>query len=242
LLISLCAGVLHVGAPSGPEVTLRLHLNVKTNNCMEPGIGFSDPQCSGKGKCITQSSVVMISDHNKCYLFSYFLFLENWKASITTLDLCYCFSFQSAFRFVCFLSRVSVNICWCVFKCESQDTFYCQCDDGYSGIFCEEFDACHLKPCENNGTCTDLRQRDEGQNYSCTCQPGVWACVCFSHSQKLCREMKDKTTPVPASQVCERVCVFQSFSETVQRDERQNYSCTCQPGVWACVCVSVILR
>ncbi len=85
-------------------------------------------------------------------------------------------------------------------------------------------------------------QRDEGQNYTCTCQPGVWACVCFSHSQKLCREMKDKTTAVPASQVCERVCVFQSFSETVQRDEGQNYSCTCQPGVWACVCVSVILR
>ncbi len=77
--------------------------------------------------------------------------------------------------------------------------------------------------------------RDEGQNYSCTCQPGVWACVCvcFSHSQKLCREMKDKTTAVPASQVCECVCVSQSFSETVQRDEGQNYSCTCQPGVWA---------
>ncbi|XP_016347091.1 delta and Notch-like epidermal growth factor-related receptor [Sinocyclocheilus anshuiensis] len=109
--------VLHIGAPSGPEVTLRLHLNVKTNNCMEPGIGFSDPQCSGKGKCITQSSV---------------------------------------------------------------DTFYCQCDDGYSGIYCEEFDACHLKPCENNGTCTDLRQRDEGQNYTCTCQPGFEGDRCQS--------------------------------------------------------------
>uniref|UniRef100_A0A8C1MTT8 Delta/notch-like EGF repeat containing n=1 Tax=Cyprinus carpio TaxID=7962 RepID=A0A8C1MTT8_CYPCA len=110
-------GVLHVGSPSGPEVTLRLHLNVKTNNCVEPGSGFSDPQCSGKGKCITHSSV---------------------------------------------------------------DTFYCQCDDGYSGIFCEEFDACHLKPCENNGTCADLRQRDEGQNYTCTCQPGFEGDRCQS--------------------------------------------------------------
>uniref|UniRef100_A0A8C1XED7 Delta/notch-like EGF repeat containing n=1 Tax=Cyprinus carpio TaxID=7962 RepID=A0A8C1XED7_CYPCA len=109
--------VLHVGSPSGPEVTLRLHLNVKTNNCVEPGSGFSDPQCSGKGKCITHSSV---------------------------------------------------------------DTFYCQCDDGYSGIFCEEFDACHLKPCENNGTCADLRQRDEGQNYTCTCQPGFEGDRCQS--------------------------------------------------------------
>ncbi|RXN20906.1 delta and Notch-like epidermal growth factor-related receptor [Labeo rohita] len=60
------------------------------------------------------------------------------------------------------------------------DTFYCQCDDGYSGIFCEEFDACHLKPCENNGTCTDLRQRDEGQNYTCTCQPGFEGDRCQS--------------------------------------------------------------
>uniref|UniRef100_A0A8C2DUE4 Delta/notch-like EGF repeat containing n=1 Tax=Cyprinus carpio TaxID=7962 RepID=A0A8C2DUE4_CYPCA len=117
LFLSLHVGVLHVGSPSGPEVTLRLHLNVKTNNCVEPGSGFSDPQCSGKGKCITHSSV---------------------------------------------------------------DTFYCQCDDGYSGIFCEEFDACHLKPCENNGTCADLRQRDEGQNYTCTCQPGFEGDRCQS--------------------------------------------------------------
>jgi len=64
LCCSRLLGVLHVGTPSGPEVTLRLHLMVKTNNCIEPGSGFSDPQCSGKGKCITQSSVVMTSYQN----------------------------------------------------------------------------------------------------------------------------------------------------------------------------------
>ncbi|XP_066540529.1 delta and Notch-like epidermal growth factor-related receptor isoform X2 [Hoplias malabaricus] len=95
--------------PSGQEVTVRLKLMVKASSCMAPGSGFSDPQCTGKGKCITQLTAT---------------------------------------------------------------TFYCQCEEGYSGIFCEEFDACHSKPCENNGTCTDWRQGEEGHNYTCTCPPG----------------------------------------------------------------------
>ncbi len=51
-------GVLRVGAPTAPEVTLRLNLTVKASSCVEPGSSFSDPQCSGKGKCITQPSEV----------------------------------------------------------------------------------------------------------------------------------------------------------------------------------------
>ncbi|KAI4815759.1 hypothetical protein KUCAC02_005886, partial [Chaenocephalus aceratus] len=85
--------VLRVGTPTAPEVTLRLNLTVKASSCVEPGSSFSDPQCSGKGKCITQPS---------------------------------------------------------------ESTFFCECEDGYTGIFCEEFDACHRRPCRNNGTCTDV--------------------------------------------------------------------------------------
>ncbi|XP_031429650.1 delta and Notch-like epidermal growth factor-related receptor isoform X1 [Clupea harengus] len=102
-------GVLRLGTPEGPEVALRLHITRKASSCVEPGSSFSDPQCSGKGKCITQPSV---------------------------------------------------------------DTFYCECDDGFTGIFCEEYDACHHKPCENNGTCADLRQGGQGRNFTCSCQPG----------------------------------------------------------------------
>uniref|UniRef100_A0AAY4C9Q3 EGF-like domain-containing protein n=1 Tax=Denticeps clupeoides TaxID=299321 RepID=A0AAY4C9Q3_9TELE len=101
--------VLHLGTPDSPEVTLRLHITRKASSCVEPGSSFSDPQCSGKGKCITQPSV---------------------------------------------------------------ETFYCECEEGFSGIFCEEFDACHLKPCENNGTCSDLRQGVDGHNFTCVCPPG----------------------------------------------------------------------
>uniref|UniRef100_A0A667WU45 Delta/notch-like EGF repeat containing n=1 Tax=Myripristis murdjan TaxID=586833 RepID=A0A667WU45_9TELE len=101
--------VVRVGSPTAPEVTLRLNLTVKASSCVEPGSRFSDPQCSGKGKCITQPS---------------------------------------------------------------ESTFFCECEDGYTGIFCEEFDACHHRPCHNNGTCTDIRQGDEGRNFTCTCPPG----------------------------------------------------------------------
>ncbi|XP_061575157.1 delta and Notch-like epidermal growth factor-related receptor isoform X2 [Cololabis saira] len=101
--------VMRVGAPTAPEVILRLNLTVKASSCVEPGSSFSDPQCSGKGKCITQPS---------------------------------------------------------------ESTFFCECDDSYTGIFCEEFDACHRRPCRNNGTCTDVRQGGEGHNFTCTCQPG----------------------------------------------------------------------
>lgn len=51
-------GVMRVGAPTAPEVTLRLNLTVKASSCVEPGSSFSDPQCSGKGKCVTQPSEV----------------------------------------------------------------------------------------------------------------------------------------------------------------------------------------
>ncbi|KAJ8368140.1 hypothetical protein SKAU_G00081680 [Synaphobranchus kaupii] len=102
-------GFLRSGAPGVSEVLLRLHLTVKASSCVEPGSRFSDPQCSGGGRCVTQPT---------------------------------------------------------------KSTFYCECEEGYSGIFCEEFDACHLKPCENGATCSDLRQGDEGRNFTCTCPPG----------------------------------------------------------------------
>ncbi|XP_063060560.1 delta and Notch-like epidermal growth factor-related receptor [Engraulis encrasicolus] len=101
--------VLRMGTPDGPEVALRLHVTRKASSCVEPGSSFSDPQCSGKGKCITQPTV---------------------------------------------------------------DTFYCECDDGFNGIFCEEYDACHHKPCENNATCTDARQGGQGRNFTCSCPTG----------------------------------------------------------------------
>ena len=55
-----------------------------------------------------------------------------------------------------------------------QSTFFCECEDGYTGSFCEEFDACHCRPCSNNGTCTDIRQGLDGRDFTCTCPIGVF--------------------------------------------------------------------
>lgn len=70
---------------------------------------------------------------------------------------------------------------YCVLVYVLQSTFFCECEDGYTGIFCEEFDACHHRPCRNNGTCTDVRQGGEGRNFTCSCPAG--ACVqCVFHT------------------------------------------------------------
>uniref|UniRef100_H2T135 Delta/notch-like EGF repeat containing n=1 Tax=Takifugu rubripes TaxID=31033 RepID=H2T135_TAKRU len=66
-------------------------------------------------------------------------------------------------------------------KCVTEPTkssFFCECEDGYTGSFCEEFDACHSRPCSHNGTCTDIKQGVDGRNFTCTCTPGVF---CMGH-------------------------------------------------------------
>ncbi|OWK12775.1 PID1 [Cervus elaphus hippelaphus] len=48
-------------------------------------------------------------------------------------------------------------------------TFSCNCDDPYTGTFCEEFDACQKKPCQNNASCLDAKQKQDGGNFTCVC-------------------------------------------------------------------------
>ncbi|XP_040286940.1 delta and Notch-like epidermal growth factor-related receptor [Bufo bufo] len=65
----------------------------------------------------------------------------------------------------------------CVTRKE-EDTYFCHCDAGYVGSYCEEYDACHSKPCLNNGTCSDLPQKHDGKNATCTCLPGYTGGYC----------------------------------------------------------------
>ncbi|KAK3548001.1 hypothetical protein QTP70_001661 [Hemibagrus guttatus] len=177
--------VLRIGTPSGLEVTLRLQFTVKSTSCMEPGSNFSDPQCTGRGKCITQSSV---------------------------------------------------------------STFYCQCDVGYSGIFCEEFDACYTNPCENNGTCSDITQRHERHDYTCTCLPGYHGLYCeeeyneclsapcqnFATCRDLINAYECLCTPQYTGRHCE---IYQDPCAKLQcqnggqcERRRSNATCVCAPG------------
>ncbi|XP_044277379.1 protein eyes shut homolog [Varanus komodoensis] len=52
-------------------------------------------------------------------------------------------------------------------------TYTCHCNQPYSGHFCQEFDMCSTKPCDNNASCIDKREKGEtaGDSYECICSP-----------------------------------------------------------------------
>uniref|UniRef100_A0A669PU99 Delta/notch like EGF repeat containing n=1 Tax=Phasianus colchicus TaxID=9054 RepID=A0A669PU99_PHACC len=67
----------------------------------------------------------------------------------------------------------------CITK-PDEATFFCECEDEYWGPLCEEFDACQSQPCQNNATCTDLAQKHNGNNFTCSCLPGYTGELCQS--------------------------------------------------------------
>lgn len=198
-------GVLRLGTPTGLEVTLRLQITRKASSCVEPGSSFSDPQCSGRGKCITQPSM---------------------------------------------------------------DTFYCECDDGFAGIFCGEYDACQHKPCQNNGTCSDLRQGALGRNFTCACPPGFDGdrcqalvdhcmsqpcrngascssslegphCYCPEGYQgSLCELKMDPCSPSPCHN--NGTCQSQPHSQSPGSPSVPGFTCTCPPGFTGPICAQLV--
>ncbi|KAM4042587.1 LOW QUALITY PROTEIN: delta and Notch-like epidermal growth factor-related receptor [Anomaloglossus baeobatrachus] len=76
----------------------------------------------------------------------------------------------------------------CVTK-KKKDTYSCLCNPGYIGSYCEEYDACHSHPCQNNATCSDLPQRHNGKNATCSCLPG--------YTGEYCEVLVDHCSPQP---------------------------------------------
>ncbi|XP_044097709.1 delta and Notch-like epidermal growth factor-related receptor isoform X1 [Neovison vison] len=62
----------------------------------------------------------------------------------------------------------------------SEATFSCTCEDQYVGTFCEEFDACQRKPCQNNASCVDANEKQDGSNFTCVCLAGYTGELCQS--------------------------------------------------------------
>lgn len=67
-----------------------------------------------------------------------------------------------------------------------QATFSCSCDDQYVGTYCEEFDACQREPCQNNASCIDANEKQDGSNFTCVCLAGMIS-IDNSYYLSLCR-------------------------------------------------------
>ena len=52
-----------------------------------------------------------------------------------------------------------------------EEKYSCQCE-GYTGKYCEEYDACYHKPCKNNGSCEDVIEGQIGTSFTCNCTEG----------------------------------------------------------------------
>lgn len=50
-------------------------------------------------------------------------------------------------------------------------TYNCHCETPFSGKYCQEVDACSYKPCKNNGSCINKREKWNEQGYECICPP-----------------------------------------------------------------------
>ena len=60
------------------------------------------------------------------------------------------------------------------------NAFNCECKDGWEGLNCtEDVNDCLIKPCENDGTCTDI-----GTNaFNCACQNGWEGTTCTNQTK-----------------------------------------------------------
>uniref|UniRef100_A0A8C5WAU3 Delta/notch like EGF repeat containing n=1 Tax=Leptobrachium leishanense TaxID=445787 RepID=A0A8C5WAU3_9ANUR len=104
-------------------------------------------------------------------------------------------------------NRVERSECFgkgsCVTK-RTEDTYSCRCDAGYTGAYCEEYDACHDYPCHNNATCTDISQGHNVKNATCTCLPG--------YTGDTCESMVDHCSPQPCRNGATCVTSLNGFS------------------------------
>ncbi|KAM5256517.1 protein eyes shut homolog [Ctenodactylus gundi] len=69
---------------------------------------------------------------------------------------------------------VSSDFCSGHGKCLSNvwsKAYSCCCQPSYSGKYCQELDMCYDRPCLNNGSCTNIKEKWSQRGYECVCSP-----------------------------------------------------------------------
>ncbi|KAG8135986.1 hypothetical protein E2320_008961, partial [Naja naja] len=132
----------------------------------------------------------------------------------------------------------------------SEATFFCDCDNEYLGVFCEEFNACQSNPCQSNGTCMDMAEKHVGKNFSCTCLPGYTGGMCQSEIDYCIQQpCKNGGTCYSSSSgfncQCPEDKVDYCASFPCQNNgtcytDRVSYSCSCSPGFTGPTCAHLI--
>uniref|UniRef100_A0A8D2ARI3 EGF-like domain-containing protein n=1 Tax=Sciurus vulgaris TaxID=55149 RepID=A0A8D2ARI3_SCIVU len=59
-------------------------------------------------------------------------------------------------------------------KCLSEvwkKTYSCHCQAPFHGKYCQELDTCYLRPCKNNGSCINKKEKWGKEGYKCICHP-----------------------------------------------------------------------
>uniref|UniRef100_A0A670YWU7 Delta/notch like EGF repeat containing n=1 Tax=Pseudonaja textilis TaxID=8673 RepID=A0A670YWU7_PSETE len=140
----------------------------------------------------------------------------------------------------------------------SEATFFCDCDNEYLGVFCEEFNACQSNPCQSNGTCMDMAEKHVGKNFSCTCLPGYTGGMCqseidyciqqpcknggtcySSNSGFNCQCPEGFLGPTCADKV-DYCASFPCQNNGTCYTDRVSYSCSCSPGFTGPTCAHLI--
>uniref|UniRef100_A0A7N6AEQ0 Protein eyes shut homolog n=1 Tax=Anabas testudineus TaxID=64144 RepID=A0A7N6AEQ0_ANATE len=94
-----------------------------------------------------------------------------------------------------------------------EGAYRCRCHYGYSGRFCEKFDACLDNPCENRGVCLSNGSTDPShRTYKCLCPPHFTGVNC---------------SEVVGKENCDRICENGSCVQV----SPTSFRCICDTGV-----------
>nr|XP_061794505.1 protein eyes shut homolog [Nerophis lumbriciformis] len=120
-----------------------------------------------------------------------------------------------------------------------EGTYSCLCHHGYSGRFCETFDACFDSPCKNKGVCLSNSSAEPNNTmFTCLCPPHFSGTTCSEIiGKENCDRMCTNGTCVQVSSIAFSCVCRAEFSDTPC--ERKS---TCDPnpcgngGASECVC------